>query len=210
MASENLSGRQVNVLGDGQAGAARRGFIASSVLALALLGSGAGSAGPAGGVSELEWCGVSVGTPLAEDGDYASSGLEWLPLAQAEPGMTYEITILFFYTLQFADDFRNRGHMEDEIETAVDLLNQALEDSRINARSRIVGIEQLAGMPDKQERAFNMLGTDGRARHRRDELEADLVYALVDDPSGFLGYACQPSHFEASQGEQGDGCFMAP
>ena len=123
---------------------------------------------------------------------------------RADPDEMYVITILFFYTRQFADDFRDRAHMEDEIQKSVDLLNLALHNSHVNATFRIVGIERDSAMPTRQFRAEEWIVNNARARSRRDEVGADLVYALVDDPTGVAGLGCLPSSFAPSTGEQ---CF---
>ena len=94
--------------------------------------------------------------------------------------------------------------MEDEIEKSVGLLNLALDNSHVNASFRIVGIERHPAMPQRQFRAEDWIVNDRRAKSRRDELEADLVYALVDDPTGVAGSACQPGSFTPSTGEH---CF---
>ena len=132
------------------------------------------------------------------------SALSVLSAQRADPNKVYEITILFFYTLQFGDDFRDLTHMEDEIEKAVGLLNLALDNSHVNANFRIVGIERHPAMPHRQFRAEDWIVNDRRAKSRRDELGADIVYALVDDPTGVAGSACQPGSFTPSTGEQ---CF---
>ena len=152
----------------------------------------------------LEWCGVHFddGQPLSVY-DASTTGAS-LSMQRANPDETYKITILFFYTRQFADDFRDRAHMEDEIELSVDLLNLALDNSHVNARFRIVGIERHPAMPSQQQRAHAWILNDERAKSRRDELGADMVYALVDDPTGFGGQACQLFSFNASTSES---CF---
>ena len=94
--------------------------------------------------------------------------------------------------------------MEDEIEKSVGLLNLSLDNSHVNANFRIVGIERHPAMPHRQFRAEDWIVNDRRAKSRRDELEADLVYALVDDPTGVAGAACQPDSFAPSTGEY---CF---
>ncbi len=151
----------------------------------------------------LEWCGVH-----SDDGQTVPSVYDAtersLSLQRANPDETYEITILFFYTTGFADDFRGGYSMQEEIKTSVDLLNEALENSRVNARFRIVGIERHPAMPTRQERAIAWIVNDERAKRRRDELGADIVYALVDDPSGYSGIACEPRSFTTSTGES---CF---
>lgn len=124
---------------------------------------------------------------------------------RADPDKIYEITILFFYTPQFADDFRDRAHMEEEIEKSVELLNLSLENSHVNATFRIVGIERHPAMPTRQFDAHDWIVNDRRAKSRRDELGADIVYALVDDPTGVAGAACQPGSFTSSTGES---CFV--
>ena len=72
--------------------------------------------------------------------------LSVLSAQRADPNKVYEITILFFYTPQFADDFHDRAHMEDEIEKSVGLLNLALDNSHVNAHFRVVGIERHPAM----------------------------------------------------------------
>lgn len=156
----------------------------------------------------LEWCGVRLGDERLHGVHDASGAEGHLLLQRAHPDEMQEmqeITILFFYTQQFADDFRDRGHMEDEIEKSVDLLNLSLDNSHVNATFRIVGIERHPAMPTRQFRAHDWIVNDQRAKSRRDELSADLVYALVDDPDGFAGAACQPGSFTSSTGEW---CFV--
>ena len=114
-------------------------------------------------------------------------------MERADPATTYFIDILFFYTDGFADDFVRRGDsMSHEIWQSVSMLNAALANSKVNATARIVGVEQLPGMPDDQDVALQMIRQDERATARRNVLGADLVYALVDDRAGYLGVACQP------------------
>ena len=137
----------------------------------------------------------------------ASDSALAVPSAQrADPNKVYEITILFFYTEQFADDFRDGAHMEDEVEKSVELLNVSLANSHVNATFGIVGIEKMRGMPTGQSRAMGFVASDSRAKRRRDEVGADLVYVLVDDPTGYAGVACQPSAFTDQTGEN---CFVA-
>ncbi len=122
-----------------------------------------------------------------------------VPLQRAVPDEMYVITILFFYTDGFADDFDRLGvSMEEQIRASVEMLNEALANSRVNAELRTVGIERHPAMPARQSRAMDWIANDPRAKRRRNELGADLVYALVDDPSGYLGVANQPAYFEAS------------
>jgi len=124
---------------------------------------------------------------------------------RADPNEMYFIDILFFYTDGFADDFTRLGHsMSNQIWQSVSLLNAALANSKVNATFRIVGIEQLPGMPDDQDIAIQMIVENEQARRRRNALGADLVYALVDDRAGFLGTACEP-HSEA--GFNAESCF---
>ena len=134
--------------------------------------------------------------------DSASSVLS---TQRADPNEVYEITILFFFTDQFADDFRDGDHMEDEIEKSVELLNVSLANSHVNATFEIVGIEKMQGMPTRQFRAMDFVANNSRAKRRRDEVNADLVYVLVDDPTGYAGVACQPSAFVDQTGEN---CFV--
>ncbi|MCY3590907.1 MAG: hypothetical protein OXH32_04630 [Acidobacteria bacterium] len=149
----------------------------------------------------LEWCRVHSHGGHAPGAYEASRAEGALSLQRADPNEMYEITILFFYTLQFADDFRDLAHMEDEIEKSVGLLNLALDNSHVNANFRIVGIERHPAMPSRQFAAENWIVNDQRAKNRRDELEADMVYALVDDPTGVAGSACEPGSFTRSTGE---------
>ena len=126
-------------------------------------------------------------------------------MERADPNKAYFIDILFFYTDGFADDFVRLGRsMSDEIWQSVSLLNAALANSRVKTTFRIVGVEQLPGMPDDQDVAIRMIVEDDHAIRRRNALGADLVYALVDDRAGFLGQACEP-HSEA--GFSAESCF---
>ena len=124
---------------------------------------------------------------------------------RADPDRTYFIDILFFYTDGFEDDFALFGSsMRHEIWQSVSLLNSAFANSGVNATARIVGIEQLPGMPDDQDVAHRMIVEDDRAIRRRNALGADLVYALVDDRSGVAGAACQPG---SEAGFNAESCF---
>ena len=180
------------------------GLIRTGCFVAALALAGAGSAGSTGEVSVGDWCGVSAADQPEVAGDETRVPGS-IPLAQADPGITYEIGILFFYTREFADDFRDSGHMEAEIAAAVDLLNRSLANSGVNARFQTAGIERDPAMPARQNPAMDWIVTDARAKARRSELGADLVYALVDDPTGYAGFGCQPSSFSASTGES---CFV--
>ncbi len=124
---------------------------------------------------------------------------------RADPNRTYFIDILFFYTDGFEDEFAYFGaSMTHEIWQSVSLLNAALANSKVNATFRIVGIEQLPGMPDDQDVAHRMIVQDAHAIQRRNALGADLVYALVDDRSGVAGVACQPG---SEAGFDAESCF---
>ena len=149
----------------------------------------------------LEWCRVHSHGGHAPGAYEASRAEGALSLQRADPNEMYEITILFFYTRQFADEFRDREHMDGEIEGSVRLLNLALENSHVNARFRIAGIERHPAMSNRQHRALDWIVEDERARRRRDELAADLVYALVDDPPAPVGIACEPGSFSSATGE---------
>ncbi|MDE2849520.1 MAG: hypothetical protein OXP74_02755 [Acidobacteriota bacterium] len=173
------------------------GFVAA-IMALAVTVAQPQLFGQAAG---LEWCRVHSHGGQTPSGYEASRSEGRLSLQRADPDEMYEITILFFYTEQFADDFRDLAHMEDEIEKSVGLLNLALDNSHVNANFRIVGIEQHPAMPQRQFPAENWIVNDQRAKNRRDELEADMVYALVDDPTGVAGSACEPDSFTRSTGE---------
>lgn len=152
-------------------------------------------------VAALDWCGVHSHDGQASSAYEASRSDSRLSLQRANPDELYEITILFFYTRQFADEFRDREHMDGEIEGSVRLLNLALENSHVNARFRIAGIERHPAMSNRQHRALDWIVEDERARRRRDELAADLVYALVDDPPAPVGIACEPGSFSSATGE---------
>ena len=152
-------------------------------------------------VAALDWCGVPSHDDHASSASEAGSSDNRLSLLRANPDEIYEITILFFYTPQFADEFRDREHMDGEIEGSVRLLNLALENSHVNARFRIAGIERHPAMSNRQHRALDWIVEDERARRRRDELAADLVYALVDDPGAPVGIACEPGSFSSTTGE---------
>ena len=105
-------------------------------------------------------------------------------MERAEPGRMYFIDMLFFYTDGFEDEFALFGSsMHHEVWQSVSLLNAAMANSKVNVTFRIVGLEQLPGMPDDQDVAHRMIVEDEHARRRRDVLGADLVYALVDDRS---------------------------
>ena len=176
----------------------RRAVATASVAAWSLMAVAAEEAGP-----PRHWCGVSAAhQPRITAGDSGASS--FIPLPQADPAITYEITILFFYTRGFADDFRDDGHMEAEIAASVDLLNRALANSHVNARFRTVGIERHPAMPTRQNSAMDWINDSPIARERRSEAGADLVYALVDDPAGYFGVACQPGAFRRTTGEE---CF---
>ena len=130
---------------------------------------------------------------------------EWLSPASGATATERVIDFLFFYTDAFEKDFGRLGEsMNEQIRLSVDLLNESMANSGIAATFRIVGIEQLDGMPDSQSRATRMIETEKAAARRRDALGADLVWALVHDPSGTLGVACQPDNFDKSTA---DLCF---
>ncbi|MDE2849519.1 MAG: hypothetical protein OXP74_02750 [Acidobacteriota bacterium] len=154
-----------------------------------------------GQTTGLEWCGVDSHDGPASSANEASRSESRLSLERANPDELYEITILFFYTHQFADEFRGREHMDGEIRGSVGLLNLALENSHVNARFRIAGIERHPAMSNRQHRALSWIVEDERAKRRRDELAADLVYALVDDPAAPVGIACEPGSFTSTTGE---------
>lgn len=117
------------------------------------------------------------------------------------------IDILFFYTEGFKDDFVRLGEsMEGNIHASMDSLNRALANSGVNATFRVAGIEQHPAMPARQSSAMRWINEDARAKERRNQVGADLVYALVDDRAGFLGVACQPGTIDASGGS-GEECF---
>lgn len=157
------------------------------VVAAMLLSSPLTGQGPA----EPWFCRVESASMTAGE---SAIGVSRQPaMERADPNRMYFIDILFFFTDGFEDDFALFGSsMHHEIWQSVSLLNAALANSGVNATFRVVGVEQLPGMPDDQDVAHRMIVEDDRARQRRNALGADLVYALVDDRSGVAGVACLP------------------
>lgn len=102
------------------------------------------------GPTDTRFCRVEAAPanqPAADIGGIRVSGQA--VMERADTDEMYFIDILFFYTDSFADDFTRRGRsMSDEIRQSVSLANAALANSKVNATVRIVGVEQLPGVPD--------------------------------------------------------------
>ncbi len=112
-----------------------------------------------------------------------------------------EITILFFYTQEFLDAARGadaaarRKTIRTQIRKSVDLANEALRNSDIDATVRTVGLEKNLDLPNGRDAAIDWIRNNKFAKKRRNQKAADLVYGLVHSRESF-GYACLPDREE--------------
>ncbi len=165
---------------------------------------------PSAAPDARHWCGVER-PPLAR----ALPGYVREPSRSADPvdreaaaidgdATTAIIDVLILYSDGFVASFPTGYSIGDEVATAVGLLNAALSNSGVDAEVRAAAVEHLASLPDDGANVLSFLADDKTVLGRRDELHADLVYALIDDPTASAGAACVPGAYGSLTSEE---CF---